>query len=197
MKKSLYPKTKRISTSKFIITEKLDWSNLWLFKLNWELIIAQRNNVFKLSEINKDIAYKWLIGWLDKYKDSIDLHEWSWVFWERIWMWNIKYWDDIDKKFYIFAKANITEDFEVKNINYTRDYFIYPFISQEIPYCMDIVPLFAESKMIDISMLDTLYDDYVNTVNRKVEWFVIINNNQVLKYVRYKDWKETEHKPWK
>ena len=40
---------------------------------------------------------------------------------------------------------------------------------------------------------DKLYDEYCNKVLRQVEWFVINNNNQISKYVRYKNWKATQH----
>jgi hypothetical protein len=43
---------------------------------------------------------------------------------------------DIDKKFYIFAKANIDERLEAYNIIYYPELFIYPFESQKIPDCI-------------------------------------------------------------
>ena len=194
MEKTLYPKTQRIKNWDIIITEKLDWSNLWIFKIWWELIIAQRNNVFKIDELNKNNSYKWLIGWLNENKDKLDLHEWSWVFWEWIWMWRIKYWDKLDKRFYIFAKANIDENLDVRNINYDRSLFIYPFESKTIPDCMWIVPLIDYNWPTDIDSLNILYDRYCENVWRQVEWFIINNNNQITKYVRYKNWILTEHK---
>jgi len=47
IKKSLYPKTKRLSknSKKIVVTEKLDGSNIGFFKLNGELVIATRNNI--------------------------------------------------------------------------------------------------------------------------------------------------------
>ncbi len=84
-----WPKIPRSTGEKVTITEKLDWSNLWLFKLNWELIIAQRNNVFTLDELNKNTAYKWLIWWIEENKEQLDFCEWSWVFGEWIWMWSL------------------------------------------------------------------------------------------------------------
>ncbi len=196
MKKTLYPKTQRIwLNNKVIITEKLDWSNLWIFMLWWELIIAQRNNVYRLSEAEANIAYKWLIGWLDINKDRIDLCEWSWVFWEWIGMWQIWYWDYLENKFYIFAKANIDENFDVRNINYDHSLFIYPFLSKTIPDFMGIVPVVWEYDFISVDMLDKIYDEYAGDMDRKCEWFVCYQWWSISKYVRYKDWKESPHKP--
>ena len=125
MKKTLYPKTKRISDEQIIITEKLDGSNLWLFRLNGEILIAQRNHVLKISELNKENAYKWLIWWLEENKDKLDILEWSWLFWELIWMGKIWYWDRFKNRFHIFAKANIyKEEWEImiKKLNYPKHY---------------------------------------------------------------------------
>ena len=194
MEKTLYPKTQRIKNDWVIITEKLDWSNLWIFKIGWELIIAQRNNVFKLSELNKNNAYKWLIGWLDENKDKLDLNEWSGVFGEWIWMGHINYWEKLDKRFYMFAKANIDENLDVRNIIYNKDLFIYPFESKAIPNCIWVVPHVEYDWPTDIESLDKLYISYTEYVQRQVEWFIINNNNQISKYVRYKNWKLTEHK---
>lgn len=194
MEKTLYPKTKRINDWKTIITEKLDWSNLGLFKLNGELIIAQRNNVYKYSELTKNNSYKWLIVWLNDNLEKIDLQEWSWVFGEWIWMGQINYWENLEKRFYIFAKANINENLDVRNIIYDRELFIYPFISQTIPDCMWIVPLIDYDWPVDIDNLNVLYDRYCENVWRNVEWFIINNNNNISKYVRYKRWNLTEHR---
>lgn len=193
MQKSLYPKTSRITSEPAIITEKLDGSNLWIFKLNWELIIAQRNNVFTFSELkNSQWLYKWLLRWIQENVESIDLLEWSWVFWEWIWMWQI--WYNLPKRFYIFAKANIDSNLDVSKINYDRSLFIYPFEKREIPDCMWVVPIVAEThETVSIHYLDKLYERYKEEKGSKVEWFIIIQNNSVSKYVRCKNWKETEH----
>jgi len=194
MEKTLYPKTARIWNSKIIITEKLDGSNLWIFKINWKLLIAQRNNCFYIDEFLSVYAYKWLIWWLNENADNLDLHEWSWIFGEWIWMWKIWYWEtDINKKFYIFAKANIDENLEVRNINYDRNLFIYPFESKIIPDFIWVVPLLWEFSSISIDDLNIQYDRYCENVWRKVEWFIINNNNQITKYVRFKNWKESKH----
>ncbi len=196
MKKTLYPKTKRIWDSNITITEKLDGSNLWIFNLGWELIIAQRNNVFKLSELIKENAYEWLRWWIEENKDELLFQDWSWVFWEWIWMWCIWYWEALDKKFYIFAKANINEEFEVRNILYKESLFIYPFINQEIPECMWVVEIIYEWKALWIDWLNEFYDNYCGRVNRIVEWFIINSQWSILKYVRFKGWKLTNHKEY-
>ena len=68
IKKTLYPKTRRVKLkSKVVITEKLDGSNIGFFKVNGELLIAQRNNVFSMSELEDNIQmlYRGLKGWID------------------------------------------------------------------------------------------------------------------------------------
>jgi hypothetical protein len=195
MKKTLYPKTGRIWTDETLVTEKLDWSNLWIFILGWRFLIAQRNNLFYLDEPEWESFYKWLLGWLNENKASLVMHEWSWVFWEWMWMWsNIKYWDTLDKKFYIFAKANIDEEFNIRNLNYWRHLLIYPFIDSAIPECIWVVPLVTKGWDVSVSNLDEMYEQYTERVKRKVEWFVVTANNNIAKYVRYKDGKETKHK---
>lgn len=194
MKKQIYPKTKRFNIdSKTVITEKLDGSNLWIFKLNWEIMVATRSQILKISEI-KNWNYKWLSDWMNNNLEKLDLHEWSIVFWEWLWMWKISYKDAFDKKFYMFAKANIDENFEISNLNYYSEFFIYSFESKEIPDCIWIVPTVCQiEEKVNLGFLNNLYEKYKTEKNRKVEWFIIIENWIISKYVRYKDWKESEH----
>lgn len=193
MKKTLYPKTPRVWVSATIITEKLDGSNLWIFKINWKLLIAQRNNCFYIDELEWETLYKWLAWWLKDNESKLDLCEWSGVFWEWIWMWCIDYENKLDKKFYIFAKANIDENLEVRNIIYRLDLLVFPFLSQTIPDCIWVVPVVDIQPNATIKILDELYEIYSEKVWRKVEWFIINNNNVIKKYVRHKDGKASEH----
>ena len=67
MKQTLYPKTTRVSPDKIQITEKLNGSNIGFFKLEDELYIAQRNNIYSFVEIfnmKKEDLYKGLKEWL-------------------------------------------------------------------------------------------------------------------------------------
>ena len=64
IKQTLYPKTKRVQfKNRIIITEKLDGSNIGIFKVNGKLVIAQRNYIFDIDEIeeNKDKLYQGLV----------------------------------------------------------------------------------------------------------------------------------------
>lgn len=64
VKLTLYPKTQRVAlTNKIVITEKLDGSNLGIFKVRGKLLIAQRNYVFIEDELeeNKDKLYSGLL----------------------------------------------------------------------------------------------------------------------------------------
>lgn len=195
-KKTLYPKTKRVQMkNKIVITEKLDGSNIGFFKLNGELIIAQRNYIFKANEIDKNIAYKGLFGWIDKYGEDLKnrLIEGSGFFGEWIGMGKIKY-SDLDKKVYMFAKANITDKLEIKNLYYEHELFKYPFENQDFPDYIGIVPVVEERESFsDIETLNYSYDLYKVKVNRNVEGFIIAQNNNVNKYVRMKNGKLQDH----
>lgn len=200
---TLYPKTSRVGKSqhKITITEKLDGSNLGFFKVDGDLWIAQRNWVIKLSDLeeNKSFVYKGLYGWLKEHGEDLlnRLHEGSGVFGEWIGMGSIKYGgSDIDGKFYIFAKANLNEDRTMStNIYYERYLFNFPFVDQEIPPYMDVVPIVEKvHEYPSVSYLDMLYEEYTEKhPDRKVEGFIINDNNTIRKYVRYKGGKLQDH----
>lgn len=196
IKKTLYPKTKRVQfKNRVVITEKLDGSNIGFFKLNGDLIIAQRNYIFKALEIDKNIAYKGLIGWLEEHAEDLKnrLIEGSGFFGEWIGMGKIKY-PNLDKKVYMFAKANITDKLEIKNLYYEHELFKYPFENQEFPDYIEIVPVVEVRKTYpDIDTLNYNYELYKNKVQRNVEGFIIAQNNNVNKYVRMKNGKLQDH----
>ena len=200
LKKEIYPKTKRVSCAgdKVYITEKIDGSNLVIFKKNDELYIAQRNNIFNFNELegNSNKLYKGLYQWINENKSSFeDLHNNSAVCGEWIGMGCLKYpVDEFDKRYYMFAKANVDDDFNLYNIIYEHNLFIYPFQSQEIPKCMGIVPEVSELKVIPSKEhLDSLYEKYINKVKRNVEGFVVNYKNIISKYVRMKNGQLREH----
>lgn len=201
IKKELYPKTERVKCdgATIQITEKLDGSNLVIFKLNEKIYIAQRNSIFEIDEIeeNKDKLYKGLYQWLLDNKNAlqVELVENSAICGEWLGMGKLKYSvDEFDKRFYMFAKANIYDDLVLTNIKYEHDLFIYPFISQIIPTFIGIVPVVAEIKVIpDKEYLDIIYDKYTKKVNRKVEGLIINYENNIKKYVRMKNGKLQEH----
>jgi len=201
IKKEIYPKTKRVSCKgdKVYITEKLDGSNLVIFKKDYELYIAQRKNIFKISELEevKGILYKGLYQWLVDNKDVLinELHDNSAICGEWLGMGCLKYTiDEFDKRWYMFAKANIDDEFNLYNLNYDHSLFIYPFVSQEIPNFIGIVPEVVELNILPIKEhLDSIYEKYCNKVNRNVEGFVVNYKNIITKYVRMKNGKLQEH----
>ena len=200
IKKEIYPKTKRVSClgDKVVITEKIDGSNLVIFKQNDELFIAQRNNIFNFDELeeNKDKLYKGLYQWLMDNKEYLcDLHNNSAICGEWIGMGQLKYpVDEFDKRYYMFAKANIDDEFNLYNLIYNHNLFIYPFESQIIPSCIGIVPVATTLNVLpNKEHLDSIYEKYCNKVNRNVEGFVIDYRNIVSKYVRMKNGKLQEH----
>lgn len=200
IKKEIYPKTKRVSCAgdKVYITEKLDGSNLVFFKKDGEVYFAQRKNIFKISELEeiKDKLYKGLYQWLNDNKEVLnDLHEGSAICGEWLGMGCLKYTvDEFDKRWYMFAKANIDDDFNLYNLIYDHNLFIYPFQSQELPKCLGVVPEVMELNILPTKEhLDSIYEKYCNKVNRNVEGFVINYKNNITKYVRMKNGKLREH----
>lgn len=201
IKKEIYPKTKRVICEgiKVEITEKLDGANLVIFKLNDEIHIAQRNTIFKYDEIDeyKQMLYKGLYQWLkDNYLILFaELWEGSAICGEWLGMGKLKY--DVgsfDKRFYMFAKANITPDFDLYNLIYNHELFIYPFKSQIIPNFIGIVPVVTRITNIpNKAQLDNIYQKYCDKVNRNVEGFVVNYNDNITKYVRMKNGKLAEH----
>ena len=200
IKKEIYPKTKRVSCvgDKLQITEKLDGSNLVFFKKNNGIYIAQRGNIFNINELeeNKDKLYKGLYQWIMDNKYFLnDLHDGSAICGEWLGMGCLKYTiDEFDKRWYMFAKANIDEDFNLYNLIYDHKLFIYPFESQEIPKCIGIVPEVAEINVLpNKEYLDKIYNKYCQKVGRNVEGFVLNYKNIITKYVRMKNGKLQEH----
>lgn len=200
IKKEIYPKTKRVSVmgDKIVITEKLDGSNLVIFKKDDELYIAQRNNIFKFSELEemKDKLYKGLYQWLLDNKEYLyNLNNHSAICGEWLGMGKLKYSvDEFDKRYYMFAKANIDDDYNLNNIIYDHELFIYPFENQEIPKCIGIVPTVVTLGVLpNKNHLDSIYEKYCNDVKRDVEGFVIDYKNRISKYVRMKNGKLVEY----
>lgn len=201
LKKEIYPKTARVKCNgeTVCVTEKLDGSNLVIFKKNGTVYIAQRKNIIAVDELDnaKDILYKGLNEWLNNNKETLilELHEGSAICGEWLGMGQIKYnIDDFDKRWYMFAKANVDDDFNLYNLNYNHDDFIYPFESQEIPKFIGIVPVVSELKVLpDKRHLDSLYEKYTTKVKRNVEGFVVSYRNQISKYVRMKNGKLQKH----
>jgi len=195
VKKSLYPKTERLSIDdrNVIITEKLDGSNIGFFKLNNQLIVSTRNNIFTYP--NEEISdYKGIKPWLEENANKLNLCENSGFFGEWIGQGQLKY-PHLNKKVYMYAKANIDENYNITNIYYDLDYFIYPFEDQVIPDCIDMVPIVKKDYSYPtIDELNLLYDQYKMAENRNVEGFVINQFNTIRKYVRMKNGKLTNHR---
>lgn len=205
IEKTLYPPTVRIDHPRYQVTEKLDGSNIGFFKLDNELIIATRNYIFTLKELEevKDMLYKGLYQFLKNNGETLlnkIYDNGSGFFAEWIGQGHICYGNTLDKKVYIFAKANIMgsykeETLEIYNLFFDRDLLIYPFKEQTIPSFIGQPELVATLPVVTIEKLDELYDEYLAKVNRRVEGFVIMSQSgAVTKYVRYKDGKFGKHR---
>lgn len=201
MKQTLYPKTSRVSPQKIQLTEKLDGSNMGIFKYNDELYIAQRNNIYSMTEcfsLNKDDLYQGLTEWLTLHGEHLKsvMYEGACIFGEWIGMGKLKY--EFKNTFHMFAKANvkllIDGSYDAYNIYYDRCLFVYPFLEQTIPEYISIVPLVEETSEISLEILNDIYDKYSKTVNRFVEGFVVIyNKDSIKKYVRMKGGSLEDH----
>lgn len=201
IKKEIYPKTKRVSCmgDKVYITEKLDGSNMVIFKKNDLLYIAQRKNIICEDEFEsaKDIMYKGLYQWLLENKDYLKEHllNNACICGEWLGMGCLKYTiDEFDKRIYMFAKANIDDDYNLYNLIYDHELFIYPFDNQQIPNFIGVVPeVMALNVLPNKEHLDSIYETYCRKVSRNVEGFVVNYKNIITKYVRMKNGKLQEH----
>ena len=171
IKKTIYPKTERVKISNenvCEITEKLDGSNLCIFKLNEKIYIAQRNNIYTIDEINteevKQIMYKGLHTWLEEHKNFLEaeLQDNSCLCGEWIGMGKLKYpVDEFEQRFYMFAKANVNPQMELYNFRHYHSLFIYPFKTQVIPSFIGVVPIAYKLGIVpDKEKLDDLYQAY-------------------------------------
>lgn len=213
-KKTLYPKTQRFNDnlSYWQITEKLDGSNLTLFKYGGELWIGTRNYVFCYEDVESksDIGYDGLYGWLKEHADDIKnfLEEEEAICGEWIGMGKIKYRDALKHKFYVFGRGKIVVDLEKdlfklvainRNVSCLEDWLY----STDVCEYMGVVPCVSELESVSnkhyTSVLDNLYERYVYKVRRYVEGFVITNlyTGQPFKYVRLKNGKLTQHEEGK
>lgn len=202
MKKSLYPKTSRIGNEKkqYIVTEKLDGSNCTFFKKDGELYVATRNNILNLrqdQEYFKQVLYKGMSGWVAEHIDELEvgLHEGSAICGEWIGMGKIAY-PHLDQRFYMFAKGNVDDNFDLNRINYTQEFFKYSFIEQDLPDFIGKAPIVKVcNEAPTIIELDALYQEYCLAEQREVEGFVVAYDNYTIKkYVRMKNGKIEPHK---
>ena len=198
IKMTLYPKTSRFSENEkgFILTEKLDGSNLGIGKIGEQIYICQRNYVFTLDEVieGTKLEYKGLRDWLIEHQRELKelIYDGSIMFGEWIGMGKISYLhlDKFKNRFYVFAKGRIKlndNKLELSNLVYDLGLLHYVFTNQEFPKFISKVPLVDKLKDVSIENLDIVYDNYINKENRKVEGFVIYDSRSkvIKKYVRY------------
>ena len=94
----------------------------------------------------------------------------------------------------MFAKANIDDEFNLYNLIYEHELFMYPFESLQIPSCIGVVPVVTILSILpNKEHLDSIYEKYSNKVGRKVEGLVIDFRNNIAKYVRMKNGKLVEY----
>lgn len=208
IKMTIYPKTNRFSENEkgFVLTEKLDGSNLGIGRVGETIYVCQRNYVFTLEEIieGTKLEYKGLKGWLEEHKQELKelIYDGSIMFGEWLGMGKISYLhlDKFKNRFYMFAKGRISlkdDNLELSNLVYDLDLLHYVFTTQEFPDFISRVPLVRELKDLSLENLDNLYESYVEKEGRKIEGFVIYDKRSkvIKKYVRYdRDGKLVPHK---
>lgn len=215
-KKELYTKTQRLGTETFewLLTEKLDGSNLCFFKHSGFVYVALRKNIIELYDIlqpdasvdTKDIhnkLYKGLEEWLNAHgMDLYDqLAEGAAICGEWLGMGQLKYPDSMPR-YNMFAKARVDEDADFSDLQLTRiDYdpenFHYVFRDDVIPDYIGVVPVIARvHEAPTTAQLDEVYAHYAASVQRPVEGIVITQKelpDRRCKYVRMKAGKLGPH----
>lgn len=208
IKKEIYPKTIRMPElgTKVHITEKLDGSNLCIFKKNGIIHVAQRSTIYTieeaLAEENRKALYSGLYEFLDKNGIwlTMNLCEGSAICGEWLGMGKIKYdWDKLfGSRFCMFAKARVNDEFTLESICYDHSLFGWIFTANgsdpAIPDFMAVVPVVEDVDWLpNKERLNALYDEYTAKVGRPVEGFVCSYAGSVMKYVRMKNNKVVEY----
>ena len=202
VKQMLYPKTKRITDQNMLwqVTEKLDGSNLTIFKLNGQLYFGTRNYVFNFDEdikVSKDVDYKGLYGWLVEHKEELleKLDEYQALFGEWMGMGKLKY--DLPQRFYLFGVGYISFNEETGKYNVSTIKRDFAYIKEFMTDKESLYKFIGQVNLVDYILslkeekIDNLYDEYSKDVGRNVEGFVLVNmaTEEVVKYVRMKDGK--------
>ena len=198
IKMTLYPKTTRYSENEkgYVLTEKLDGSNLGIGRIGEQIYICQRNYVIPLEEVQhgSNSIYKGLTEFCREYGEQLKelIYDGSIIFGEWLATGKLKYLhlEKFKNRFYIFAKGriNLNNDMlELSNLVYDLDLLHYVFTNQEFPNFISRVPLVMVIKDLYLENLDNLYESYVEKEGRKVEGFVIYDKKSkvIKKYVRY------------
>lgn len=202
----MYPKTPRYTArGEYVITEKMDGSNVTFYKWQGVLFVCKRNSVAPLEEAltTKSFCLKGMHEWLGQHGAALceAMVEGSAIVGEWMGEGRLKYPDTQENRFRMFAKANVelskngAEVVGLKNILYKEMLFVYPFIEQKIPEYITTVPIVYQSKdKPNLDDLDELYISYKETIERDCEGFIIIEpGGTIQKYVRKKNGVETEH----
>lgn len=214
VRKKLYGKTERISDSiyQWIVTEKLDGSNLCFFNWDGSTYVAQRNLVGNLEDLADDPEYfeahklyKGLQGWLTEHWEDLDalLIPGRVICGEWLGQGQLKYPDSFPR-YNMFAKGRIIDDIKgtyddlyLASLDYNPNNFKYAFKGETIPDYIGTVPVVSElDEVPKISTLDEIYAAYADGVGRPVEGFVVTQvgvPDVHYKYVRMKSGKLQPH----
>lgn len=212
----IYGKTSRIgnNTYEWLLTEKIDGSNLCFVKYEGALWIMQRTLVVNANtkpDYNgySNKLYTGLPEWLEDYGESLcDFLKddmaicGEWMGMAR------KGYKDYFPLYNMFGFGRIYEDgyhrvvFNEDKLHYDPEEFHWAFHdphtdSESIPFFIQPVPVIARiHEAPTVPMLDSIYTDYTERVGRPVEGIVITQKHlpgRRCKYVRMKNGKLKPH----
>lgn len=219
LKRQIFGKTERLGsgTYEWILTEKLDGSNLCFFKRTDALFVCTRKRIMDFDTLcvchgtmsvkdyraMKDGLYKGLYDWLCEHGMNLctQLDDGAAICGEWLGMGKIKY-PDTFKPFNMFAKARVDSDSSLSDLqltrfNYDPDTFHFVFADDIVPDYIGTVPVIERiSEVPTVAVLDRVYNEYTCSVNRTVEGIVITQAevpDRRCKYVRMKAGKFGPH----
>lgn len=214
IERKLYKETKWLepNTYEWLLTEKLDGSNLCFFNMDGYIYVALRNYIMRLDEITNNPEesvtnklYKGLASWLDEYgiQLEIQLYTDSAICGEWLGMGQIKYPYSF-QPFNMFARARVVsdtgklEDVYLEEFVYDPEDFGNAFWSSLPPNWIDLIPVIDRlDHAPTIKELNSIYAKYAAAVDRPVEGIVVTQKevpNRRCKYVRMKGGKLQSHK---
>ncbi len=192
IKKTMYPKTLRITDDRYVVTEKLDGSNLGIANVNGELVYFTRKWMISANNVS-EAQYPELRLFNEMYEDEIMsyLPINTVVFGEWIGQGRIKYKidkTDMSKRFYAFAFAGLRPDFmkpEAERFTYIKYVHEWKHEELEQPEWINFVPYLGTAETKDEAI--GLYREVSLLDNESVsEGLVIRNGNVPRKYVVHK-----------
>lgn len=212
-RKTMYDKTQRLGehTYEWLLTEKLDGSNLCFLKRADALYVCTRKRMIDFDMLCvdhglmpakewkaiRDGLYNGLYDWLCEHGMDLygQLDDGAAICGEWLGMGKIKYPEQF-RRFNMFAKARIDNDLplievELTHLDYDPDNFHFVFGDDALPDYIGTVPVIGRmDEAPSVVVLDRVYEEYAELVGRPVEGIVITQkevSDRRCKYVRMKN----------